>query len=463
VCVSPDGVVIEAVEAMSVDGGGSDVGEGCGHPPNVADPIGSLEPDAAVEEFALKWGLDDACRSALGALPAALRAKVLAEFAPEGDVKNMRALFMSFLRRHDPTLGRQSRGGRAASAPRERGGVWQPKGAPRVHEAKRQSKTGRIGGAIRGPAIGAAVRPVASSKPKSSVENPGAPPGLQRASGPELAGLDDVETFLKRWNLDETSGALVRELPATLQRTVFIGFEPAPNTRDVNARLQAFVRSKIASQPSVNAGLPQSGEAYDGIGRFVRDWSLGWRSEELLRSLPRSQVRSVLRDFAPEAGADPDRKLAGFVRRVASGANQYGGDYGGGWSDSWDTWNTWDSWEGGGRGSTDWGSTWYSGWEEDWYYDSTPIGAPPSAAAGAARSTKRASSAPPTRGGSRSRSEGVDAENVRAAGRKGAGRGAVAAKSKGAARGRSSRPGLAIGSAPAPRRAPPGLAKAEVL
>jgi len=164
----------------------------------------------------------------------------------------------------------------------------------------------------------------------------------------------DLAGFVRQWSLDERSQALLEGLPADVLDQVIAGFDPPAETRNPDAKLAAFVRSRLADRGGGEAGEPHRGkggrppprEAHhggDGGGRrpewqdrdtdaqlvedFVKHWALDETSERLLQSQPADLVRDIIHSFDPPTNTrNVSAKFCSFVKtRAASGDSGGGG------------------------------------------------------------------------------------------------------------------------------------------
>lgn len=120
---------------------------------------------------------------------------------------------------------------------------------------------------------------------------------------------DAIRVFASRWSLDQGATDMLYQLPEDVCEDILMNFTPAEDTRNVNARLRSFVKSKLGSYVSP-----------DPISRFVSLHCLDAHSEKLLRGLWPEHVHRVLSEFKPAVGStNTNKKLASFVRRKLCG------------------------------------------------------------------------------------------------------------------------------------------------
>lgn len=135
------------------------------------------------------------------------------------------------------------------------------------------------------------------------------------ASGPaaqeEDAG-DAFGDFVETWGFDESSVQMLRSQPLALVEDVIANFAPDPNTRNVNAKLYAFVKAKQAGGTQALRPQPIPENA---LQQFAQTWSLDESAVLMLRKLPPDICAGVLADFNPPAETqNVNAKLSAFVR-----------------------------------------------------------------------------------------------------------------------------------------------------
>jgi len=126
-----------------------------------------------------------------------------------------------------------------------------------------------------------------------------------------------IKEFSEKWGLDEGAVKLLEELDPAVCASVFAEFNPPPDTQNINARLQSFVKSRAR-------GASQS-TRYDVISDFVAAWGLDSVSEALLRGLSSEVLDVVIQEFAPKPGTlNLSGKLTAFVRNVERRVHERG-------------------------------------------------------------------------------------------------------------------------------------------
>jgi len=136
----------------------------------------------------------------------------------------------------------------------------------------------------------------------------------------------EVADFVSQWGLDDAMGDVVRDLPPDIRTRVLTGFRPNGETRNVNARLRAFIKSVSTATVSgscENSNVEDSHSADDPVSAFCQHWSLPEESATMLQQLtPELQAR-VLQDFRPNGDTlNPAGRLRAFVRSVVATASQ---------------------------------------------------------------------------------------------------------------------------------------------
>lgn len=236
-----------------------------------------------VETFTDHWGLDPESRDFLLGLPLKVREAIMDGFAPPPNTRNIDGKLRAFARKTAEQLGHHEVG-----PPSHRG-------AP---------------GPLRAPVNGRAAHRVA----------------------------DPVEKFVDSWGLDEFSLQLLRQQPRELLDDVMANFAPPTDTRNVNARLAAYIKRRISetSQDSYQQPEPLSlpVRAYTPRGPRksldfqLRDFADRWGIDEdafhMLQQLQHNVLETVLNSFDPPANTNNvNAKLNAFVRttkeKVAAG------------------------------------------------------------------------------------------------------------------------------------------------
>jgi len=218
---------------------------------------------AAVEQFVATWGLDDNCRQILLTLSHEALQGVIADFNPPGDTQNVNARFMTFVRSRDKGGG--GGGGGATLV------------VPRL----------TLGGG-----------------------------GVKRQA------VESLKSFVAKWGLDAQSEGMLRQLQPAQLVSVLTDFQPPAGTRNVNGRLNAFVKSVLKSSPG-------GGASADPAEAFAVTWGLDDDAYQVLNALPAGTKEAVMREFNPPPGTlNASGKLKAFIRHRAASGGEGGGDGG---------------------------------------------------------------------------------------------------------------------------------------
>jgi len=121
--------------------------------------------------------------------------------------------------------------------------------------------------------------------------------------------------------LDTASEDMLLALPEGLLQDVVDSFDPPPDTRNMNAKLKTFVRSKSDKPRSHAAQVPSAGSRPGAastetlIRQFAEQWGIDDKSVEMLRQLPPQVCARVFEDFSPPPDTQNiSAKLSAFVR-----------------------------------------------------------------------------------------------------------------------------------------------------
>merc|ERR1740123_2549972 len=226
--------------------------------------------DDPVPEFLVKWGLDEGSEQLLRSMPDKLMRDVIASFAPPVSTRNLNAKLAAF-----------------AAAKQAKSPSVSPKGAIRA-------------------------------KPRSL---PASPQASSAAPAGAVKQLEEtVHQFTSAWGLDEGAAQMLAELPMEICVGVLTDFDPPPNTQNISARFEAFVRGRLATSSQGFCGNPVGGsQSGDPVTNFVIQWGLDAQSELTLRTLRPKQLAAVLRGFHPAQGTlNINAKFSAFTRSVTS-------------------------------------------------------------------------------------------------------------------------------------------------
>lgn len=224
--------------------------------------------------FSEKWQLDKESKKYLLAMASDLQKAVVSDFSPSEGTQNVNAKFCVFAKR---------RAARVAPLP--------------------------VGVASLPPSTVALLAPVL-------------PPGLQPMGADGAPGAhdaDDIAAFASRWELGGSSVALLRSLPRDVLRTLLDAFAPAPGTRNVHGKLQAYAQRLLRGARATGAEQPPRAEDVDPAAAFASRWSLDSGARDVLHALPADVQARVIADFRSAIGsADVSRQLCTFAELRSS-------------------------------------------------------------------------------------------------------------------------------------------------
>lgn len=294
-----------------------------------------------VSNFALQWDLDDECVAALNTAPPDVVQRIMQDFSPKEGTRNIKSLFMGFLRSISVRAPAAAAGpGYAAGYAAGFGSVASKGGAKGV--AKGVAKGG-------GAPWGAAP-----AQPRISQ--------WQRQHEIERVG------FIEHWGLDHECFQALSQLPMEAQTDTMAKFSPKAGTRDVKGLFMSFLRSMRTPPPGVGFGskggygkgyhvvapvAPPNGKGYAqvrpgiaqvgpsfgikrplaaayaappdagadmDIGEFIGTWGLDDECYEGLAAMPAEVQTDIMGKFAPKGGTRDVKSLfMGFLRSRASG------------------------------------------------------------------------------------------------------------------------------------------------
>jgi hypothetical protein len=126
-----------------------------------------------------------------------------------------------------------------------------------------------------------------------------------------------IETFVTLWSLDNASEELLHSLPEGLLKEVVETFDPPPDTRNKDAKLKVFIRTKKSESGGGQAGKPAqvAPPSFDRIREFAEKWQLDDDSQSMLHSLSSEDLEGILTSFSPPADTqNVNARLISFVR-----------------------------------------------------------------------------------------------------------------------------------------------------
>mmetsp|Transcript_122464 Transcript_122464/g.236104 ORF Transcript_122464/g.236104 Transcript_122464/m.236104 type:complete len:632 (-) Transcript_122464:55-1950(-) len=242
-----------------------DVGKTCvERSPDTFPLKGNAVDDNRIQAFMRKWGLDARSESMFRSLSREAQESTFAEFNPAADTFNVNARFMAWLQRR----GEKASGEEFALFcqrwcldERVQQFLW---------ELPSDVRRAVVSGFCPTPDtknIGARLIAFARSQ-ALKLKRPEAPIGARplQAPGPAVGGClasvdkehaESVRVFVDRWGLSEESRKTFGAVPWPFQRDIIASFQPPANTRDINARFQAFLSSRCQSRPSMPCRLVQ--------------------------------------------------------------------------------------------------------------------------------------------------------------------------------------------------------------
>jgi len=152
--------------------------------------------------------------------------------------------------------------------------------------------------------------------------------GADPVAGTDLAAgaADHVASFVGRWGLDNRSMNALLVLSPEVQDKAMAGFAPDENTRNVDAKFMAWLRTLTNGGSTRTGGVGGCGtyvEEDEQLGDLLQDFVLRWSFDgqtcTFLQSLPADVQRAVISGFDPPEGTrSVDAKLHAFARARAA-------------------------------------------------------------------------------------------------------------------------------------------------
>lgn len=290
----------------------------------------SADPDA-LERFVEKWRLDDGARDKLYTMPLEQQEQVMASFNPTGELGNVSARFMSFIRGKDKEHQEEVNHEKLERFCEKWG--LDAKAAAKLSECPRDLREDVI----------------ASFKPQGHNENLSA---RFMSFVKSRENTTHFERFARKWDLNEDAVASLASLTYGMQDDVMASFEPPADSVDAegrpsfNGRLIAFVKLRRAqvcrawssgeckfaegckfshsdgketvdpsrawakgenkygeqsryshSEGALKPSLPRR----DAVARFIEKWEANEDCEVKLRELPAMVQEDVIVSFNPRA------------------------------------------------------------------------------------------------------------------------------------------------------------------
>jgi hypothetical protein len=164
-------------------------------------------------EFGQAWGLDEECGAVLARQSPDVQRALLDRFQPKGGTRDIKGLFMSFVR------------SLSGSQPETKGSGYGAKGGKAV-------KGGKDGKGYGGP-----------------VPSSFAPPRPVKRSAADFQGSGvadyEIDQFVQAWGLDESCAMSIREQPPDVQRHVIERFQPKSETNNISNLFHGFLKSFV--------------------------------------------------------------------------------------------------------------------------------------------------------------------------------------------------------------------------
>lgn len=254
----------------------------------------------ALQRFQTQWQLDDRCMQLILSMPPAVQARVMADFDPRGDTRDISGKCLCFART--------------------------------VLQAHQREQQGRYAT----PMTASVCQPQFYSR--SSGGKGGRPAGQTLIMGV-------IDHFLQSWGLtgDRNATALLLELPASIRNRVMTEFEPRGDTKDIFGKLKKFSESVAMAagaqerhgsrygteNGSRNAGATTSKlvgskrHHSDYVTDFCSKWGLNGEAEDFMRGLHPDAQHILFAEFAPRGDTkDISNKFMVFARSVSAGAGR---------------------------------------------------------------------------------------------------------------------------------------------
>jgi len=232
-----------AAEALAIEAAAADTATADAAAVAAADAAAAAGVDPEINEFVQTWGLDLECWDSLSAQPLDVRRAVMARFKPRQGTRDVKNLFMGFLKSMRTGVGMPVSGavtnGQAPVA-----------GQPRPN-AKRAASAAFGTDYLDGSSTNSAL----DSSINSLVNDSAAAAGLlydstgavyDNFAGYRSAAADqEVLVFAQTWGLDQSCvDQLVAQAPE-VQRQVLDSFRPKPGTRDPTSLFHGFLKSMV--------------------------------------------------------------------------------------------------------------------------------------------------------------------------------------------------------------------------
>lgn len=286
-----------------------------------------------VSDFAAYWRLEDSASQLLLSLPPDTQETVMREFDPKGDTKNVSGKLLAFAR--SVANVRESRevvGSFATYWGLDAGTTAFLHGLPEEAQAVVIQEFDPRGG-IRD--INGKLRMFAK----------GIVNGHPQQASATRHDVEAIDAFVARWELDESSVALLESLPSEVCAIVLEEFDPRGNTRNIGGKLASFANTvlngkgrggkggkqslavaspvQIAQAPAHHSSVQETGPTEEQEEEFLMAWGLSEHEQarNVLKRLHGHVRARVMQEFAPGEGTrDIFGKFCGFANSVAKAA-----------------------------------------------------------------------------------------------------------------------------------------------
>jgi len=315
------------------------------------------------QNFAARWGLDAASLATLVALSGDVQEKLMAEFAPKLETRDVNGLFRGFAKyiagggapRENAERpigapigasgGRGGGGGAEQQSPRfpvtgntdTAAGAYTPDGNG-VWDGEGDLISKVLGGGLAAYDEAAAAVDRQATNPEAEAEDwhigqggaaiwepwPGQEGQPDSHAADEGSSDEEVAAFVAKWGLDSESRVSIEQLPAELQERVLAGFAPKPHTRDVNGLFRGFVRSflRSAGGPRESGGGRWDGGAADVPPQRAELWGAGCGGA---KGGAKGSAKSVYSGGDPKGGgAVASQRWGGTIGQPAAQARASG-------------------------------------------------------------------------------------------------------------------------------------------
>lgn len=260
--------------------------------------------------------MSEDARQRLLELSGAIQDKVMAQFAPKEGTRDVSTLFMGFAKSIAQNEHTHRGPSRAVDDFVHKWGL-NAEAAAMLRDMPADSQHYAMGSFDPGPQtrdissrfIGFARKKVLSQTQQGS------------ANGSFYQGQKSVQSpldsFIERWSLNDSAINRLRALPVEQQDEAIQLFSPKANTRDINGKFIAFLRT---FQPHQDTAYYRSREVdyrSKEIDAFVQRWGLSQEAAQFLIDLPDELQREAMAKFAPpESTRDMNGKFMSFGRSL---------------------------------------------------------------------------------------------------------------------------------------------------